>query len=749
MIDEERVKKVFNDALEIDLGARDAFLRTACGVDAELRNEVVSLLKSYDRVEDFLVVPAVKISAGEITEQILETEEATAVGRLVGAYRIQSEIGRGGMGSVYLATRADQEFTKHVAIKLLRRGTENESVVRRFKKERQVLADLEHPHIARLIDGGTTENGLPYFVMEYVAGLPIDKFCDQRKLTATERLVLFRQVCTAVEFAHAHSIIHRDLKPGNIHVNDEGVPKLLDFGIAKSDQGNLNSESTATAFRLMTPEYASPEQMRGDPVGKATDIYSLGVVLYQLITGRRPYDLDKRSPLQIVQAICDETPAAPSSIPRPVEQSPPAGMRPELDKIILKAIRKEPEHRYGSAREFSDDIGRLLEGLPVIARRESLFYRGANFYRRNRTKVLSVAAALLVLIVAMLSFTIWKRPKTLSIPAPSRVSNAASDVRLGDRRKGGTENAEARELYVKAQDLWQTRTIFALNFAVKLFQDAIAKDPEFALAYSGLSNTYFLLSVWNVMSPKTGFPKAKEASLRAIALAPALPEGHLSLAMVHWLYEYDWPAADSEFKKAIELDPNYSRAPHWYGLFLGEMGRFDEAISSEKRAEELEPESVPIKSDLARVYYYARRYDEALARYRSIVVTYPAVVAFYYEVGELYEATESMNELFSISEKLNGGPNPEGQQAYRERGMRGYWELQVKYYETKRSIVSPYRAAEFYAQTGDADRAIEFIEKAIEGRGHQVAQLKVNPRFDPLRSDPRFIAILKRLRLDT
>lgn len=750
MVDGERLKRVFSDAIELDAAERSTFVRAACGADLELREEVVSLLEVYDRRDDRLDGHALSVSATEFAEQVLESEEATAIGRLVGAYRIENEIGRGGMGSVYLAGRADQMFTKHVAIKLLRRGTENESVVRRFEKERQVLADLEHPNIARLIDGGTTENGLPYFVMEYVAGLPVDKFCDERKLSTSERLLLFRQVCSAVEFAHERSIIHRDLKPANIHVNDKGVPKLLDFGIAKSSNGSVGTDSTATAFRLMTPEYASPEQMRGDHVGKATDIYSLGVVLYQLITGRRPYELTRKSPLEIVKAICEDPPIAPSSVPRTIEYAVPAKMAGELDKIILKALQKEPGYRYASVLEFSDDIGRLLEGLPVKARSTPIAHRMVTFYRRNRIAALSVLAASLVLSVALFSLNRWNRDKTVSPspPAPAHGARPVRAVSVDDPTKGGTNNAEAKDLYLRAQELWQARTISALKRAFSIFQQAIDKDPNFALAYSGLSNSYFLLSVWGAIPPHRAFPHAKAASLRAIELAPSIAEGHLSLAMVYWLYEFDWPAADVEFKKAIELDPTYGRAPHWYGLYLAEMGRFDEALAAENRAVELEPESVPVKADLARVLYYARRYDEALARYRTIMRTDPGFDAFYIELAELYEATGMMEDYFALLVKLDGRRQPELVSAYRQGGIREYWQTRLRALKSPTQPASGYGAAEIYAQVGMHEWAIAALEIPIAERDHRIAQLKVNPRFDPLRSDPRFIALLKRLGLE-
>ncbi len=320
------------------------------------------------------------------------------------------------MGAVYLAVRDDGQFQKRVAIKLLRRGLENAALVRRFHHERQILADLEHPNIARLLDGGTTENGLPYFVMEYVEGLPVNRYCEEQNVALDERLKLFRQICAAVEFAHEHAIIHRDLKPGNILVTQAGTPKLLDFGIAKTAVQTGAVASRGTTLRLMTPEYASPEQMRGERVTKSTDIYSLGVLLYELIAGRRPYIFDSKSPYEIALAICENEPLAPSRLrvepsansrltltqrtnqPKP-KTIPHAG---DLDNIVLKALRKEPERRYLSVKDFAEDIRRHLAGLPIIARKEQRFSRGVKFLKRHRVSVvLTTVVAILCLLLGL------------------------------------------------------------------------------------------------------------------------------------------------------------------------------------------------------------------------------------------------------------------------------------------------------------------------------------------------------------
>lgn len=775
MADINRIKSIFDDALELESSQREEFLALTCSNDAGLRKKIDSLLAAFERSEDFLQTPAVGISAADMAAQLLETEESAVAGKLVGAYRIEKEIGRGGMGAVYLAARADGQFQKRVAIKLLRRKTENEAIVSRFYRERQILANLEHPNIARLLDGGTTENGLPYFVMEYVEGLPLNRFCEERSLSIKERLKLFQQICTAVEFAHQHSIIHRDIKPANILVSKDGKPKLLDFGIAKTSAENAASVSTATALRVMTPEYASPEQLRGERVTKATDIYSLGVLLYELVTGNRPYNFDSKSPYEIVQAICEDEPLPPSTIlidaemrkrgeTEKISKAKDRRLKSDLDKIILKALRKESERRYPSVDEFSEDVLRLLEGLPVSAQQETIFYQGKRFLRRQQTAVLSsVAVALVFLLVSfslnLFSFTragIGETNNTKSNESNNEKSNESNNTKSFEdiyrnfpveRKKGGTDNVEARDLYVKAQWYWEQRKVDTVSQAAGFFRQAIEKDPEFALAYSGLSNCYFLLSVWGTGPPKKIFPEAQAASLKAIELAPEAPEGHLSLAMVHWLYEFDWKSADREFKKAIELNPEYARAPHWYGLFLAEMGRFDEAIATEKRAFTLEPQSLPVKADLARVLFYARRFDESLAQYQELLKTNPNFGAVYIELIQLYEAAGMEKEWAALTKITGGFDIPSLREAYEKGGLPEYWRKAIEITE-KGGQKEGYTLATLYAKLNDKDRAFELLDKALEARDHQMGQIKVHPALDNLRSDPRFAELLRKMNFD-
>jgi serine/threonine-protein kinase len=369
------VGRLFDAAQELAPENREAFLDGQCNGDAELKAEVESLLASLDKAESFLERPA----AGD--------PGASSEGsrRRVGPYELLEEIGHGGMGIVYRAVRRDQGFERFVAVKLVKRGMDTDFILRRFESERRILAGLDHTNVARVLDGGSTEDGLPYFVMELIEGRNILEYCREKKLETPERLALFRQVCSAVQYAHQRLVIHRDIKPSNILVTAEGVPKLLDFGLAKVlAHEAAESDRTQTALRILTPEYASPEQIRGDAITTASDVYSLGVVLYEVLTGERPYRLKTRSPEEVGAAVLTQEPERPSTKAR---------LHRDLDAIVLTALRKEPERRYPSADQLSEDIRRYLEGLPVKATPDSFGYRAGKFIRRHRA---GVAASVLI-----------------------------------------------------------------------------------------------------------------------------------------------------------------------------------------------------------------------------------------------------------------------------------------------------------------------------------------------------------------
>src|SRR5687768_12286288 len=313
----QKVEEIFQAAVDLLPEERAHYIAQVCAHDTTLKHDVESLLSQHDSAGELLDQPFYGNTELNVFESFVE-EEDPMLGRRLGAYRIEREIGRGGMGAVYEASRADNEFNKRAAIKLVKRGMDTDFILRRFRKERQILAALDHPHIAGLMDGGTTDDGLPYFVMEYIEGQPLYNYCDAHQLSIAERLKLFRAICDAIHYAHQKQVVHRDIKPSNVLVTSEGVPKLLDFGIAKllnpDLAGDITHDPTATAMRLMTPEYASPEQVQGAPTTPTTDVYSLGVLLYELLTGHRPYRLRNRAAHEIARVICEEPPAPLSII---------------------------------------------------------------------------------------------------------------------------------------------------------------------------------------------------------------------------------------------------------------------------------------------------------------------------------------------------------------------------------------------------------------------------------------------------
>ena len=433
----QAIEEIFHAALECDTKELGRFLDEKCGGDETLRREIEALLASHRAAENFIETPV----AG-VADAILEHDEVDALlGQRIGQYRITELIGAGGMGAVYLAQRADEQYEKSVAIKLIKRGMDTDSVLRHFRNERQILAAFDHPNIAHLFDGGATEDGRPYFVMEYVNGLPITEYCDAHELSISQRLTLFRQVCAAVSYAHRHLVIHRDIKRSNILVSDDGVPKLLDFGIAKILQEGERGQALATftGLRLMTPEYASPEQLRGDPVTTASDVYSLGVVLYELLTGSFPYRFASRSARDVERAITEQEAKKPSTAISENKQSKIENrnskmLRGDLDTIVLKALRKEPERRYQSVDQLSEDIRRHLEARPILARRDSLAYRGAKFVQRNKAVTAAAALVLLSLLAGIIATT-WQAHRAKTEEMAAKAAKARAERRFNDVRQ--------------------------------------------------------------------------------------------------------------------------------------------------------------------------------------------------------------------------------------------------------------------------------------------------------------------------
>ena len=411
-----KVRELLFQALELPEGHREDFLDRACRDEPALRGEVSTLLDRQERLGEFLASPVFSLRRTDDPDQ----------GRRLGAYELVRKIGDGGMGAVYLARRVDGELSQQVAVKLLKRGLDTDEILHRFRGERQILADLDHPNIARLLDVGTTDGGRPFLVMEHVEGKPLDVYCAETGLSVRERVRLFRQVCAAVEFAHQRLVVHRDLKPANILVTRRGAPKLLDFGIAKLLSPEAPSLTVAPGRNVgpMTVPYASPEQVRGRPVTTATDIYALGILLYELLTGVRPYRFDGLWPQEIARRM-ERPPSRPSSAVgrEPARKLGEGGregqavegrrqpgvirrlrrnLRGDLDNIVLKALRPEPERRFSTVEQLSEDLRRYLEDLPVRSRPDTFFYRTRKLFQRHTLgSVLTLLTAGLILAFAL------------------------------------------------------------------------------------------------------------------------------------------------------------------------------------------------------------------------------------------------------------------------------------------------------------------------------------------------------------
>ncbi len=526
----DEVRDLFHEASELPLDRREALLAAA---DPQVRQEVLSLLSAHDEPGPFLE---------QSVWQLIDSHQADRLaGATIGPYRIERQLGHGGMGTVFLATRDTEEFEQRVAIKLVRGG---EALVQRFRKERQILAALEHPNIARLIDGGTTNDGLPYLVMEYVEGTPIDEYCRNRSLS--ERLRLFLDLCSAVQYAHQSLIIHRDIKPANILVSADGTPKLLDFGIARLASRETNPEAVGT--RIMTPEYASPEQLQGRVVTTATDVYSLGLLLFELLTGQKPFAAETRMP--------------DSEAPRPSSVSKVRALRGDLDDIILAALENEPVRRYGSVEKFADDLRRHLSGHPITARRATLGYRAAKFIRRN---LLAVGAAAVITIVTIIAFAATLHQKRIAEERFDEVRSLARSVvfELHDAIAPLPGSTAARELLVRR----------ALGYLDRLGREAAHNRPlqmELAGAYLKIGDVQglpYAPNLGDTAGAKVSYEKALSLSTAVyddepddVAARALLADAHDRLGFIEQR-ELRWPAAlerheaAREIREALPSDP--------------------------------------------------------------------------------------------------------------------------------------------------------------------------------------------------
>ncbi|MGH9747665.1 MAG: protein kinase domain-containing protein [Candidatus Acidiferrales bacterium] len=584
-----RVRSILEPALELNPPDRSRFLDDVC-TDAVLRRDVESLIELHEQAgTDFLNSPPIPAEfAGDDDAQFHLTP-----GSRVGAYKILGEIAQGGMGAVYRAVRADGQYTQEVALKVLRSGSGAELTAARFRNERQILASLDHPNIAKLFDGGTTADGRPYFVMELIDGLPITAYSDQRMLSIEARLKLFHAVCTAVQYAHQRLVIHRDIKPTNILVTPDGIPKLLDFGIAKVLDPNLRApNSTVTAgLWMMTPEYASPEQLRGEVVTTATDVYSLGLVLYELLTGRRAYRLDGKSPHEMAQLVCSFEPQRPSlAIGRddsvPSEESQPRkaadlcslrGCSParlkkqlsgDLDTIALMALRKDSSRRYASVEQFAEDVRRHLDRVPVTARDDTAWYRVSKFVGRHKA---GVAAGVIVSLTILggLALILHEAQVAREQAAIARQQRARAERRFNDVRK--LANSLMFEVHDSIKDLpgaTHARKLLverAQEYLDSLSQEAsgdLALQRELADAYDRVGDLLGYTGAANLGDfdgAQRSYKKALAIRESAAASAPGDAQAQGELLNDYFRMSFvrqdagDFPGALSYLQKALPV----------------------------------------------------------------------------------------------------------------------------------------------------------------------------------------------------
>ncbi len=535
----DEADRLFDQALELPPGDRQRWLDQSCAGNHALRQQVEALLQADAAAANFL-----ELDGWRLAEPILEPPDAdSAAGFAIGSYRVVRELARGGMGVVYLAERADGQFEQRVALKLIKRGMDSDEIHRRFLAERQILARLNHPHIARLLDGGVSAEGQPYFAIEYVDGSTIMAHCEPRELGLEQRLRLFLDVCDAVGYAHQNLVVHRDLKPSNILVTPDGQVKLLDFGIAKVVGEGSDAETglTETGLRVMTPEYAAPEQVLGAPVTTATDVYALGAVLYELVSGHRAHRLASRTPAEVWRVVCEVEPEPPSSAATGAIRQ---RLRGDVDTITLRALKKEPDRRYPTVEQLASDVRRHLDGLPVSARPDTWRYRAAKFVGRHRVGV-AAGAAIVLSLVAGVAGTIWQ----------ARVAAERARVASAEAAK---ERA-VREFLVRLFQASAPGQALGRDLTARELLDRGRRELDTALVAQPVVRSGLLTVVASVYAELGLAPQADTLFGQAVALTrtlPGSPDVELATALTSWsgnlLMQSQFDRAEPMLREAIE-----------------------------------------------------------------------------------------------------------------------------------------------------------------------------------------------------
>lgn len=859
-----QIEQVYHAALECASDDRTPFLKSACQDDEELRREVESLLAYDEQAQHFIDAPPDTIAA----EMLAAEESSELVGGNVSHYQVLSLLGRGGMGEVYLAH--DTNLGRKVALKLLpEQFTRDSDHVRRFEREAAAASALNHPNILTIHEIGTTDDS-HFIVSEFVEGRTLRQQIANHAPELNSTLEIGIQVASALAAAHAAGITHRDIKPENVMVRPDGLVKVLDFGLAKlletqsstvdSRDSTVEMLSTETGVVMGTVRYMSPEQARGQKVDERTDIFSLGIVLYEMVAGRRPFE---------GESLSDCIAALLTTAPPPLRQYQ-TEIPPELERIINKCLVKNREGRYQTAQEVCVDLTRLKRDLDqgiVIAGKGGLRQKG----RLSRLALIVVIATVLALVaigiylfllrartidsIAVLPFAnesadsqmeylgdgiteslirslsqlpdlkvsarasvfrfkgrevdpltvgqelgvravlmgrvirqdsgvsisvelvdtrnnnqIWSeqyswKPADLSAMQADIVKDIAERLRLkltGEEErllaKRHIGNPEAYRLYLIGRYHWNKRTEEGLRKAIDYFQQAIDLEPGYALAYTGLADSYSSLSFSfdvSALPPREAMPKAKDAAMKAREIDDTLAEAHTSLAMIRLNYDWDWPEAEREFRRAIRLDSSYVNAHHWYSHFLLVTGRTEESLAESRRALDLDPLDLIINVHLGWHYLYSRDYDEAIKQlnksiemdknyglaHRFLGLTYERKAMYADAIAELQKAVSLAGGTTETKAELAYAFAVSGKSDEARRILDQLKQESVQHY------VSPYLIAIMYVGLGDKEKAFEWLEKAYEDRADLLVYLKVEPKVDALRSDPRFQDLLRRVKL--
>jgi len=725
-----KAKELLDEALKIDPAHREKFLDEKCGSDVELKKEILSLISSLKIKKDFLEEPLT------IDENSKDSLIDPYIGKQIGNYLIDGEAGVGGMGVVYSGTRNDKEFEHKVAIKILKYGISSEYLSSRFQIERQTLANLQHEYIANLLDGGRTDEGLPYLVMEFIDGIPVTEYCNQNNLNIDQRLELFQKVCSAVQYAHQNLVIHRDIKPGNILVNKSGTPKLLDFGIAKLIDEDLSENAeglTKTGIWHLTPEYSSPEQIRGEKITTVSDIYSLGVLLYEILTGEQPYRITSSSPVAISKIIAEENVLKPSEkVKQTTElktseknrinliQNPEKISRQlqgDLDNIVLKVMHKDQGQRYSSVQEFKDDIDRYLKGLPVTARRDTITYRASKFVRRHKAGFAIFVIVNLIIIVSVAAI-IYQG----NIAATER-DNAKTELKkfeevnnfLLDMLSSPDPSVDGKD--VKVYDL--------LEKATKDADIKLKNYPKIKAAIKQtLGSTFIGLGEYKKAEALLLESLESDKKLFGINSEETAKCFHQLGLCYDWIGNYQ--LADSFYKAGINTYEKISDEPlkgladnlNDFGSFLTNAGYYDSTIVMLKRAldiyaiydeEKGQKEAVTI-NNLAVVMHNQNKVDEAEKYYleaRDILtnlygVKRPEIATIYNNLAFIYldnkkyeQSEEAFQKAYEIKVALLGKNHPNVGLAFTNLGM--LYCIEEKYNEAE---IPLHNAINLFLRTG-------------------------------------------------